>query len=65
VINTVLVPSLEIAGKTLRQLGFETEIIQIQINRGSEMPWGQRFEAQNPVWIIKGFRISDLGLRID
>jgi hypothetical protein len=29
------------------------------------MPWGQRFEAQNPVWIIKGFRISDLGLRID
>jgi precorrin-6Y C5,15-methyltransferase (decarboxylating) len=65
VINTVLVPSLEIASKTLRQLGFETEIIQIQINRGSEMPWGQRFEAQNPVWIIKGFRISDLGLRID
>jgi len=65
VINTVLVPSLEIASKTLRQLGFETEIIQIQINRASEMPWGQRFEAQNPVWIIRGFRISDLGLRID
>jgi precorrin-6Y C5,15-methyltransferase (decarboxylating) len=65
VINTVLIPSLEIADKTLSQLGFETEIIQIQINRGSEMPWGKRFEAQNPVWIVKGFRISDWGLRID
>ena len=65
VINTVLIPSLDIASKTLGQLGFESEIIQVQINRGSEMPRGQRFEAQNPVWIIKGYRISDLGLRID
>ena len=58
VINTVLIPSLEIAEKTLSQLGYDTEIIQIQINRGSDMPWGQRLEAQNPVWIVKGFRID-------
>jgi len=57
VINTVLISSLEIAKKTLNQLEFESDIIQIQINRGADMPWGQRFEAQNPVWIIKGFRI--------
>jgi precorrin-6Y C5,15-methyltransferase (decarboxylating) len=57
VINTVLIPSLEIASKTLSQLGFETEIVQVQIHRGSQMPWGQRLEAQNPVWIVKGFRI--------
>jgi precorrin-6Y C5,15-methyltransferase (decarboxylating) len=62
VINTVLIPSLEIAKKTLSQLGFETDIIQIQINRGSNMPWGERLEAQNPVWILRGFRISECGL---
>jgi precorrin-6Y C5,15-methyltransferase (decarboxylating) len=62
VINTVLIPSLEIAKKTLSQLGFETDIIQIQINRGSDMPWGERLEAQNPVWILRGFRISECGL---
>jgi precorrin-6Y C5,15-methyltransferase (decarboxylating) len=56
VINTVLLPSLETASKTLSQLGFETEIIQIQINRGSDMPRGQRFEAQNLVWIVTGMR---------
>lgn len=65
VINTVLIPSLEIAKKTLSQLEFESDIVQIQISRSSDMPWGQRFEAQNPVWIIRGFRISDLGSRID
>ncbi len=63
VINTVLIPSLEIASKTLDQLGFESEIIQVQINRGSEMPWGKRFEAQNPVWILSGMRKSECGMR--
>jgi precorrin-6Y C5,15-methyltransferase (decarboxylating) len=62
VVNTVLIPSLEIAGKTLKRLGFETDIIQIQINRSSEMPWGQRFEAQNPVWIVTGMRKSECGM---
>jgi len=52
----VLIASLEIAKKTLSQLGFKTEIIQIQINRSSDMPWGERFEAQNPVWIVSGMR---------
>jgi precorrin-6Y C5,15-methyltransferase (decarboxylating) len=59
VINTVLISSLEIAKKTLSQLGFESDVIQIQINHGSDMSWGQRFEAQNPVWIITGFRIAE------
>ena len=62
VINTVLIPSLEIASKTLSQLGFESEITQVQINCGSEMPWGQRFEAQNPVWIVRGIRKSECGM---
>ena len=56
VINTVLVPNLQVALATLRQLKFETEVIQVQINRSRQMPWAERFEAQNPVWIISGVR---------
>ena len=65
VINTVLLSSLQVAQKTMNQLEYQTDVTQIQINRGSEMPWGERLEAQNPVWILRGFRISDLGLQID
>jgi precorrin-6Y C5,15-methyltransferase (decarboxylating) len=63
VINTVLIPNLQVAMRTLSQLKFETEVIQVQINRSRQMPWAERFEAQNPVWIISGFRISDFRLR--
>ena len=47
----------------LSRLRFETDVIQVQINRSRQMPWAERFEAQNPVWIISGFRISDFGWR--
>jgi len=57
VINTVLLPNLEVALATLKKLDFETEVIQAQINRSRQMPWAERLEAQNPVWIISGFRI--------
>ena len=63
VINTVLVPNLQAAMTTLSQLKFETDVIQVQISRSRQMPWAERFEAQNPVWIISGFRIADCGLR--
>jgi len=36
--------------------GFEVEVVQVQINRSKEMPWGQRMEAMNPVWIISGIK---------
>jgi len=57
VINTVLIPNVETARATLEKLDFETEVIQAQINRSRKMPWAERLEAQNPVWIISGFRI--------
>jgi precorrin-6Y C5,15-methyltransferase (decarboxylating) len=63
VINTVLLSSLQVAKKTMKQLGFQTDVVQIQINRGSDMPWGERLEAQNPVWIVTGMRNSDCGMR--
>lgn len=54
VVNTVLLPNLAAAEETLRELGMETEVIQVQVSRGRAMPWGQRLEALNPVWVISG-----------
>jgi precorrin-6Y C5,15-methyltransferase (decarboxylating) len=63
VINTVLIPNVETARATLEKLDFETEVIQAQINRSRKMPWAERLEAQNPVWIVTGMRISECGMR--
>lgn len=54
VVNTVLLPNLIAAEETLRELGLETEAIQVQVSRGRAMPWGRRLEALNPVWVISG-----------
>jgi precorrin-6B C5,15-methyltransferase / cobalt-precorrin-6B C5,C15-methyltransferase len=54
VVNSVLVENLEAARRTLRKLGFSIELIQLQVHRGREMPYGERLEAENPVWIISG-----------
>jgi precorrin-6Y C5,15-methyltransferase (decarboxylating) len=54
VINTVLIPNLERAVATLQALGYQTDAVQIQINRSRAMPWGSRLEAENPVWIVTG-----------
>ena len=54
VINAVLLDNLETAVKALKKSGFQTEVIQVQIQHSRAMPWSERFEAQNPVWIITG-----------
>ena len=56
VVNTVLIPNVETARAALESLDFSTEIIQVQISRSRPMPWAERLEALNPVWIITGFR---------
>lgn len=56
VINTVLISNLDTALNTLKSIGFKTEFVQVQISHGRDMPWGERLEAQNPVWIISGMR---------
>ncbi|RLB81634.1 MAG: bifunctional cobalt-precorrin-7 (C(5))-methyltransferase/cobalt-precorrin-6B (C(15))-methyltransferase [Deltaproteobacteria bacterium] len=56
VVNTILFRSLEGAIATLQRLGFSTEVVQVQVNRGKAMPSGERLEALNPVWIISGYR---------
>jgi precorrin-6Y C5,15-methyltransferase (decarboxylating) len=54
VINTVLLDNLATATQTLEDLGFELDVIQIQVSRATPMPFSRRLEAANPVWIITG-----------
>jgi len=54
VINTVLVQNLETALKLLKEFKFDPHMVQIQVSRSKGMPFGDRFEAFNPVWIISG-----------
>jgi len=60
VVNTVLMQNIQIATETLQALDFKTSIVQVQISRSQDMPWGDRLEARNPVWIISGIRKSEL-----
>ena len=62
VVNTVLIPNVEAARETLEKQDFNTEIIQVQINRSRQMPWAARMEAMNPVWIVTGMRKSEIGM---
>lgn len=56
VVNTVLIQSVSAALDALKESGFQTDITQIQVSGGKTMPWGERLEAQNPVWIIQTIR---------
>lgn len=56
VVNTVLIESLTTALAAFRGLGFKTDTVQVQVSRAQDMPHGQRFAAENPVWIIRGRR---------
>ena len=61
VINTVLMQNVQTAAETLETLDFKTSVVQVQISRSRNMPWGDRLEALNPVWIISGMRKSEWG----
>ena len=56
VINTVLLQSLETSLRILKEYKFDPNIVQIQVSRSNSkgMPFGDRLEALNPVWIISG-----------
>jgi precorrin-6Y C5,15-methyltransferase (decarboxylating) len=56
VVNTVLIDNLTTARQVLDGLGVDVDMVQIQVSRGKSMPYSQRFEAANPVWIITGTR---------
>jgi precorrin-6Y C5,15-methyltransferase (decarboxylating) len=54
VINTILIQNMETALRVLKQNGFSCEMVQVQISRSKPMPYGDRLEPLNPVWIISG-----------
>lgn len=56
VINTVLLDNLHAALETLRHIGLEIDIVQVQVSRAKPMPWSLRLDAVNPVWIISANR---------
>ncbi len=56
VVNCVLLANLPGALGAFAESGMTTEVVQVQISRSRAMPWSQRLEAQNPVWIITGQR---------
>ena len=56
VVNTVLIDTLSTAMHTLESLGFDVDIVQLQVNRATPMPFSHRLDAANPVWIITGRR---------
>ena len=59
VVNTVLMQNIQTATETLKALDFKTSKVQVQISRSQDMPWGDRLEAQNPVWIVSGIRNAE------
>jgi precorrin-6Y C5,15-methyltransferase (decarboxylating) len=56
VVNTDLMDSMQMARQTFRTLGYDTEVVQVQINTSRNMLGSQRLAAQNPVWIVTGWK---------
>jgi len=56
VVNTVLLDSMGTARETFRALGCETEVVQVQVNASREISGSRRLAAQNPVWIVSGWK---------
>lgn len=61
VVNTVLLETATAASTALRRLGFRTETVQVQVNRSRPMPFGERLEAVNPVWIVSATHTDEEG----
>jgi precorrin-6Y C5,15-methyltransferase (decarboxylating) len=58
VINTVLIQTMNMAMDILKIMSFHVKLIQVQVSVSKEMPFGERLEALNPVWIISGKKLG-------
>lgn len=56
VVNTVLLQTMNMAVETFKKMGFEAQFIQLQVSLAKPMPFGERLEPLNPVWIITGIK---------
>jgi precorrin-6Y C5,15-methyltransferase (decarboxylating) len=61
VVNAVLLQNMHAAQTALQRRGFATETVQVQILRSAPMPWSERLEALNPVWIVTASRKAERG----
>ncbi|MBF0210279.1 MAG: precorrin-6y C5,15-methyltransferase (decarboxylating) subunit CbiE [Desulfamplus sp.] len=58
VINTVLLQTMTLAMESLNKMAFHVKLTQVQVSNSKAMPFGDRLEALNPVWIISGKKIK-------
>ncbi|MBF0411311.1 MAG: precorrin-6y C5,15-methyltransferase (decarboxylating) subunit CbiE [Desulfamplus sp.] len=58
VINTVLIQTMNMAMDILKTMSFHVKLIQVQVSVSKEMPFGERLDALNPVWIISGKKLG-------
>lgn len=61
VVNTVLIQNMSRTLQILSEYNFRTNAIQLQVSRSRTMPFGDRMEALNPVWIIQGTKPENNG----
>ncbi|MBF0200071.1 MAG: precorrin-6y C5,15-methyltransferase (decarboxylating) subunit CbiE [Desulfamplus sp.] len=54
VVNTVLMQTMSLALEAMKKEGLGPEMIQVHISVSKEMPFGDRLESLNPVWILWG-----------
>ncbi len=54
VVNTVLIQNMEPVLALLNEMGFQSQLVQVQVSKSTSMPVGERLEALNPVWVISG-----------
>jgi len=54
VVNVVVLENLANCLEVFEELGFETDVTQVQISRSSAMDAGMRLAAQNPVFVVTG-----------
>lgn len=59
VINTVLLQTMGTVLTCLEKYKFKTDVVQVQVSRSKPMPYGDRLEAMNPVWIISGTKTRE------
>lgn len=54
VVNTVLLANIGASRQAMEEMHMAVETIEVQIGRSRPMPWDERIEALNPVWIVVG-----------
>ena len=57
VVNTVLIQNMEPVLALLKEMGCQSQLVQVQVSKSRSMPVGERLEALNPVWVISGEKL--------